>query len=140
MTKVVNYKVNGSGRDTYIGYGNGGFYKTDSLHTEESFYQLNRQNSLPIINSKFKLYHTDGTGRDSYISESQGGFYSYQPKINFLGRLRHYDPSPEAIRGNDFLRRSQMVKPAKEQERQLKQSAVVEQVTQRLQLPKIKRE
>ena len=66
-TKVVNYKVNGSGRDTYINYGNGGFYKSDSLHTDESFYQLSKQNSLPIINSKFKLYHTDGTGRDSYI-------------------------------------------------------------------------
>lgn len=115
MTKVVNYKVNGSGRDTYINYGNGGFYKANSLQTEESFYQLSKQNSLPTINSKFNLYHTDGTGRDSYIryktyiqikSESQGGFYSYQPKINFLGKLRHYDPSPEAIRENDFLRRS----------------------------------
>lgn len=67
MTKVVNYKVNGSGRDTYINYGNGGFYKTETLRTEDSFVSLSRNPSLPTINSKFNLYHTDGTGRDTYI-------------------------------------------------------------------------
>ena len=31
MTKVVNYKMDGTGRDSYISYGNGGFYKTPAL-------------------------------------------------------------------------------------------------------------
>lgn len=70
MTKVVNYKVNGSGRDTYISYGNGGFYKSDHLGTEDSFISLTKNNSLPSIGSKFNLYHTDGTGRDTYIRYS----------------------------------------------------------------------
>ena len=31
MTKVVNYKMDGTGRDSYISYGNGGFYKTPAI-------------------------------------------------------------------------------------------------------------
>lgn len=67
MAKLVNYNTNGSGRDTYISYGNGGFYKPEHVSTEDSFIAISKNHSLPMINSKFALYHTDGSGRDTYI-------------------------------------------------------------------------
>lgn len=67
MSKVVNYLTDGTGRDTYIGTTNGGFYPGKTYDLEDSFVALNKNPSLPVIRSKINLYHTDGTGRDTYI-------------------------------------------------------------------------
>ncbi|KAM3143149.1 hypothetical protein pb186bvf_004735 [Paramecium bursaria] len=142
MTKVVNYKMDGTGRDSYISYGNGGFYKTPAIQSEEVNLSISRYASLPTLGNKINLYHNDGSGRDSYIlneSDTQGGFYSVQPKINFMSNLRFYERSPERLKDNDFLRQGQHLKPLKEKERQLKMSQIVERVTHRLQLPKLQK-
>jgi hypothetical protein len=65
----VNYRINGTGRDTYISANNGGYYRVNSM--------INKPN--PCRNSYIRpvtpstpaprsvKYISDGTGRDRYI-------------------------------------------------------------------------
>ncbi len=76
------YKTNGTGRDTYIGFDNGGFnvpytpYKPAEIGTfgggkgKSKFF--NRTSSKPTY--KIVNYPQDGTGRDTYVLFNNGGF------------------------------------------------------------------
>ena len=71
--KVVNYRNDGGGRDTYISFYNGGFgnYKLSDTYLKERIdspkhaYHQNLSLCKP-----FKRYFTDGGGRDLYVYNS----------------------------------------------------------------------
>jgi hypothetical protein len=83
--RMTSYTTDGLGRDTYIGYNNGGFWQ-DNISTinlidkfdvpkHKSFHSL-RKNVAP-----FK-YYSDGTGRDSYIIYESGGLKRDHKSLN----------------------------------------------------------
>ena len=77
--KTRIYNTNGTGRDTYIGFNNGGNTLIYSPIKGES------SGRLQSLKSHFRNggggspcrtlhYRVDGTGRDSYIHDTDGGF------------------------------------------------------------------
>lgn len=106
MGKTRVYNTNGTGRDTYIGFDNGGntlmyepakaWRQGPLTHGQGNFY-FPKQTSAAIKNVH---YHSDGTGRDSYIHGDQGG---YMPGCNkrtvndrYVHGLRHYGSTERA--------------------------------------------
>ena len=81
------YNSNGEGRDIYIQYNNGGFWKMDILpgqninqYSRGSNYRFR---SLNHRAAPFK-YLSDGSGRDSYISCNDGGLkLNSKPLTNY---------------------------------------------------------
>jgi hypothetical protein len=71
------YTVDGAGRDTYIGYNNGGFWNNrippgtpyESTTSASNRYRIR---NVPKQVAPFK-YYSDGSGRDSYILINSGG-------------------------------------------------------------------
>lgn len=70
------YSIDGFGRDGYITYNNGGYWK-DNLKgiMVKPKYPLN---SKPVLQSLGRIpppvrYHSDGSGRDSYVVDRAGG-------------------------------------------------------------------
>ena len=87
-TGFVFYLTDGFGRDGYISYNNGGFWK-DGLKMpsltpkfgrpiNKRFFSLNRQPA------PFK-YHSDGSGRDSYVVHDSGGLIRSFSPANRIG-------------------------------------------------------
>ena len=75
-TNIVLYKSNGDGRDTYISYNSGGFWKENirPIVPKETFYRK----PFSIYRSWGKTppiwtYHSDGSGRDTYVCYNNGG-------------------------------------------------------------------
>ena len=75
-TNIVLYKSNGDGRDTYISYNSGGFWKENirPIVPKETFYRK----PFAIYRSWGKTppiwtYHSDGSGRDTYVCYNNGG-------------------------------------------------------------------
>jgi hypothetical protein len=73
------YKNDGSGRDTYISFDNGGFHKprptAPKMGNEQSLNNTFSHDAHPQLHGKHINYLQNGTGRDSYIFMSNGGFY-----------------------------------------------------------------
>ena len=74
--RFVLYSTDGLGRDTYIGFNNGGFWKDNIAkismkpkyaHPNQSIYR-----SVGKYPASFN-YYSDGTGRDSYVLAHDGG-------------------------------------------------------------------
>jgi len=100
------YKTNGTGRDTYIAFDNGGFnamyqpYKAAEIGTfgmqKGSSKFFNRTSSKPTL--KIVNYNLDGTGRDTYIKNSNGGFFPERQtsglRKTYFDKLRSYDNRP----------------------------------------------
>ena len=100
------YKTDGTGRDTYIGFDNGGFnimytpYKQAELGTfgggkgKSKFYH--RTSSKPTY--KIVNYPQDGTGRDTYVLSNNGGFLPEREpgalRKNFFDKFRQYENRP----------------------------------------------
>jgi hypothetical protein len=70
----LQYKLNGTGRDTYIWSNNGGFsqkfYETNNYDKPGTMLpKINRRSpeKKPYIHSKPPAYRQDGSGRDTYI-------------------------------------------------------------------------
>lgn len=65
----VNYRINGTGRDTYISTNNGGYYRASSLSSKSN--PARNSYIRPIIPTspapRSVKYISDGTGRDRYI-------------------------------------------------------------------------
>ncbi len=81
------YNSNGEGRDIYIQYNNGGFWKMDILPGQNITKYSNQSNyrfrSLNHRAAPFK-YLSDGSGRDSYISCNDGGLkLNSKPLTNY---------------------------------------------------------
>lgn len=94
-TNIIIYPTDGTGRDGYITYNNGGFWKDNikrfslsEKYKRSSFARFRSIRKTPPIWN----YHADGTGRDSYV------FYDYGGLINNFYRV----PNPNIFRsGNE---------------------------------------
>ena len=88
----VNYHADGTGRDTFVGTDNGGFYAAFSPCSQPqvtSFVAKRRyEKPSPVIKSRGVQYHSDGSGRDSYIGFNAGGLTAYGSKtVHSLGHF-----------------------------------------------------
>jgi hypothetical protein len=95
------YRINGTGRDTYVYNNNGGldheyhpvnYAKPGKfMSSQKNFYKPRN----PTIQSKAVLYKSDGSGRDSYVVTSSGGFSNPSKLVNFkkafVNSLREYN-------------------------------------------------
>ena len=83
------YATDGSGRDTYIGFDNGGntfrFEGTSNCYTKRGAMHSLNGHSIggPNTNlmAKRYFYEMNGTGRDTYIHVDSGGFFGELPKV-----------------------------------------------------------
>ena len=74
--QFVQYSTDGLGRDTYIGYNNGGFWK-------KNIYNIQYKPNYPIYHPKRTIsfhhepapftYYSDGSGRDTYVLRNNAG-------------------------------------------------------------------
>ena len=89
------YVPDGLGRDRYIGYNNGGFWKTNEYtiirRPDYEYPKYNNFHTLFHMAAPFK-YYSDGTGRDSYV---------------FDNGLTRNDKPLIAYKLTDFLRNNQ---------------------------------
>lgn len=81
IVKYSKYKLDGSGRDSYIFYNNGGLY-------QNRFYFSSRYQKLPSldrspspIRPKQVTYINNGTGRDTYIQYSKARSNSFMDTL-----------------------------------------------------------
>jgi hypothetical protein len=101
--KTRIYHTDGTGRDTYVGFDNGGNTKmyeaSKGCLTQNGKFNAttNGQFGYPKQRSaavKSVHYHADGTGRDTYIHCDQGGYmsnYAWQKQENaYVSGLRGY--------------------------------------------------
>ena len=86
--KISIYRTNGTGRDTYINYDNGGFRNMCPNNFRINYSQLIDNTKASNINPKFPIYKPNGLGRDSYIYSSSGGFYKAENYPGFVNSLR----------------------------------------------------
>ena len=90
--KVSVYHSNGSGRDSYINYDNGGFRHMAPANYRKVYAVIrNEMVKSANITPKFAIYKSDGYGRDSYIYSTCGGFYKVNNYKGFNNSLRSYD-------------------------------------------------
>ena len=106
---AVYYRQDGTGRDTFVKYNNGGL----SAAQPASFVRPSQSTLLirkirrapsPVIHAKPVHYVCDGTGRDNYVHVNSGGMTSYgtnkDSRTAFKESLRQYDRQP----ANSFLK------------------------------------
>ena len=75
-TNIILYKSNGQGRDTYISYNNGGFWKDKINPVQQKEENYHKPSSIYHSWGKTPAiwtYHSDGSGRDSYVIFNNGG-------------------------------------------------------------------
>ena len=95
-TNIILYPTDGTGRDGYIYFNSGGFWKDNikrySLEEKYKRSSFARFHSIrrdpPIWN-----YHADGTGRDTYILHDYGGLINGFYKAPNMNNFRSYDES-----------------------------------------------
>lgn len=106
--KTRVYNTDGTGRDTYIGFDNGGNTKKYEpvpcprqgimSQTCTSFFGYPKQQSAAVKNVH---YHSNGTGRDSYIHVDQGGYMNnFSTKAvndRYVKSLRLYDTTVRGV-------------------------------------------
>lgn len=109
--KVVYYRSDGTGRDTYIRNHNGGLMGKDHLHMltkneppkdkrmcfAKTIYSRNPAPNQFGTTNRFHHYHSDGTGRDYYVKSTDGGNshpfrWRNQSDFQFKSSLRERDP------------------------------------------------
>ena len=91
------YETDGLGRDGYISYNNGGFWK-DNLKfavnkPKYDYPHYSNFRSLTRFPAPFK-YYSDGSGRDTYIIYNEGGLvkgFTPYNAMNLSNYLRHYE-------------------------------------------------
>lgn len=80
-SNIVFYKTDGFGRDSYILFNNGGFWKNKQIKLSNIYKPIKKS----LFHSLFHLpapfnYMNDGTGRDSYVKDHNGGLIKdYEP-------------------------------------------------------------
>lgn len=109
IPKSVNYRVDGSGRDSFINFNNGGNIKSSN---ELGHFKYSNKKGVCFFNSgkpynvlsKVTIYKSDGMGRDQYIVKDCGGFYKGGSNYSngFRTSLRNYDVKPTKVLPNDF--------------------------------------
>ena len=112
-TNMVFYSTDGMGRDGYITYNDGGFWKDNikkiSLKPDYPRYKYKIFHSLIHKPAPF-TYQSDGSGRDSYVIENNGGLVKeFQPLIKqkLTKFLRKYDNNNDYIKRTIYMTKSQ---------------------------------
>ena len=90
MPKTMNYATNGSGRDTYISWDNGGTFCPSLKNPGHKRGMGRPASAIPQGNARSLHYTSDGSGRDSYIKRGDGGLHNYSTGGSFVGTLRTY--------------------------------------------------
>ena len=92
-TNIIIYPNDGTGRDCYIYFNNGGFWKDNikryalqEKFKRSSFARFRSIRKTPPIWN----YHADGSGRDSYILYDYGGLINNY-KVPRMHNFRGYD-------------------------------------------------
>ena len=101
------YETDGRGRDMYINYNNGGFWRDNLFKIK---YTPNySQHYTPKYYTLFHLaapftYHSDGSGRDSYILLDRGLKRKFTPgnKFSFNNYLRSSLPEKRILNYNEM--------------------------------------
>ena len=107
----VQYKTNGTGRDTYIYCNNGGYsdvsygpnvYAKPGRMLPQLRYEGSAEKK-PYIDSKAVHYRQNGSGRDTYILFNNGGYSNPNQladyRVAFKNSLRQYKtPSSYAVK------------------------------------------
>ena len=84
---IAFYQTDGMGRDCYITYNNGGFWKSNHIRLKSLSNSLHSNKNMILFHPLFHqpgpiTYISDGSGRDSYIIEHSGGFMrTFEPLI-----------------------------------------------------------
>ena len=95
-TNIVFYQTDGMGRDGYITYNNGGFWKNRHIKAKDTYIPHKK---ITVFHSLFHkpapfTYISDGSGRDSYVIEHNGGLVkNFEPLIE--------QKLPKFLRKND---------------------------------------
>lgn len=97
------YNTDGTGRDTYVGFDNGGntfiYQPSKGCYTRKGAFYAPASASYGypktgVQATKTVHYHADGTGRDTYIGCDQGGYmknYRWHKQENtYVVNLREY--------------------------------------------------
>ena len=84
MPKTPYYRTDGTGRDIYIAYDNGGTFQP--MMTVKNYEKASLRPRSAVMKSTLKSlhYYSDGTGRDGYIKTSDGGLHSSLGPSHFL--------------------------------------------------------
>jgi len=90
---MIKYKNDGSGKDTYISFNNGGFWHTPGpLRTEKSCPRLFKRGPDLSIYRPLDRYYNDGSGRDFYIKSSiQKDYFTANTTSNWGSNFRKDD-------------------------------------------------
>lgn len=110
-TNIAFYQTDGMGRDGYITYNNGGFWKNRQIKIKDIY---NPRKKITLFRSLFHqpapfTYISDGSGRDSYVIEHNGGLVkTFEPlaKQKLIKFLRKNEEE-YMIKHKLFLTRSQ---------------------------------
>ena len=113
-TNIAFYQTDGMGRDGYITYNNGGFWKDKQISPKSQYIPKKFAIFRSLIHQTAPFqYFSDGSGRDSYVIENNGGLVKpFEPiaKQNLAKFLR---------KGDDFSSFSRKIFFTKAQRRYL---------------------
>mmetsp|Transcript_30695 Transcript_30695/g.53800 ORF Transcript_30695/g.53800 Transcript_30695/m.53800 type:complete len:163 (-) Transcript_30695:32-520(-) len=138
--KNLFYRSNGSGRDVYITYDNGGaFFPNGAVPKSSSMRNLAiRPKSAGTIAAKSLKYNPDGTGRDGYIKVTDGGLHFPGPRAQaeFKSSLRNYQPLVIDPRNDPYTWTQTAWLPKKSLHATRSQSRIAQDCVDRLYRPK----
>ena len=110
-TNIVFYQTDGMGRDGYITYNNGGFWKNRQIKLKDIY---NPPKKITIFHSLIHQpapfnYISDGSGRDSYVIEHNGGLVKdFEPLFEQkLPKFLRKNEDVSIIKHKLFLTKSQ---------------------------------
>lgn len=112
--KVVNYRNDGAGRDTYISFYNGGFGKyqlSDTVLKEKTDSPKHIYHQNLALWKPTKRYFTDGNGRDLYVYNSlKDENDKFKGNLRLNNILRSYDNTQYPLRTSKNLSPSKFEK------------------------------
>ena len=109
--KTSYYRTDGTGRDTYISFDNGGACARITSHPEVKVPRAGTATVRPRsagAGTRTLHYYSDGSGRDKYIKLGDGGLHVDYPEVcstqQFVSSLRESTPTAwRSVRPGDFF-------------------------------------
>ena len=97
MPKTPYYRTDGTGRDMYIAYDNGGSFQPMMSIQKYDKISFRPKSAVAKSNVRSLHYVSNGSGRDSYIRITDGGLHAASTPqhyiTSFTTSLRSYQPS-----------------------------------------------
>ena len=106
------YRPDGSGRDTYISFDNGGCNAPMTFHphsaTPKASAAVRPHSAVSRSSARSLHYYSDGSGRDKYIKQGDGGLHLDYPDVSasqqFVTSLREPTPtSGKTVKAGDYF-------------------------------------